>query len=148
MNLVLYQNKTAVNRSTRALTQIASITGHLREGCNILNPDIRVEYNSAYLTANYAYIPEFGGRYYFFREAATIEGKVMVLHLHVDVLYTYRQQIMAAPCIAERSSSNFDLMLPDDAYAEEAGYYYHSLSLPYTFRPDHGIYVLSTTGGF
>lgn len=147
MDIVLYQNRTAVNRSTRALTPIAAISGFLREGCNILNPDIRVEYNSAYLTANYAYIADFG-RYYFFREAPTIEGKIMVLHLHVDVLYTYRQQIMAAPCIAERSSSNFDLMLPDDAYAEEAGYYYHSLSLPYTFRPDHGIYVLSTTGGF
>ena len=147
MNLVLYQNKTAVNRSTRNLTQIASITGHLREGCNILNPDIRLEYNSAYLAANYAYIPEFN-RYYYFREAPTIVGKVMMLHLHVDVLYTYRSLIMAAPCIAERSSSNFDLMLPDDAYAEEAGYYYHSLSLPYTFRPDRGIYVLSTTGGF
>lgn len=147
MNIILYQNKTASNRPNRNLTQVASLNGHLRESDNVFNPDIRVEYNSSNLTANYAYIPDYG-RYYFFSEPPTIDGKTMILHLYVDVLYTYRAQIMAAECVAERSSSNFDLMLPDSAYAEEAGYYYHSLSLPYAFHPEQGIYVLSTTGGF
>lgn len=147
MQIELYSNKTPLNRVTRSLTPVATLSGYLREGCGIFAPDIRVNYNAAYIAANYAYIAEYG-RYYYFREPPTIEGDIMVLHLYVDVLYTYWSQIQGASCIAERSSSNFDLYLPDSAYAEEAGYYYHSLSLPYTFRPDSGIYVLSTTGGF
>lgn len=147
MQIVLYTNSTPLNRITRSLSTVATLDGHLREGCNILNPDIRVEYNGSYIGANYAYIADFG-RYYYFRESPTIEGDTMILHLHVDVLYTYATQIQNGSCIAERSSSNFDLFLPDSAYMEEAGYYYHSLSLPYNFRPDSGIYVLSTTGGF
>ena len=147
MQVILYTNTKPLNNLSRSLSAVGTITGTLREGCSILNPDITVEYNGAYLAANYAYIADFG-RYYYFREAPTIQGKTMVLHLHVDVLYTYRAQIMAASCIAERSSSNFDLMLPDSAYAEEAGYYYHSVSLPYSFRPDAGTYIISVTGGF
>ena len=59
MQIVLYSNKTPLNRVTRSLTTIATLTGYLREGCGIFSPDIRVNYNAAYIGANYAYIAEY-----------------------------------------------------------------------------------------
>lgn len=147
MNITLYTNTSPLNSIHRTLTQVASINGTLREGCIILNPDIRVEYNAAYLASNYAYIPDFGGRYYYFRDEPSLEGDVMVLHLYADSLYNYRSQVLVADCIAERSSSRYDVMLDDSAVLGVAGYEVFSRSLPYEFRPDQGKYVLIVAGG-
>lgn len=146
MNITLYTNTSPLNSIHRALTQVASINGALREGCKILNPDIRLEYNAAYLAANYAYIPDFG-RYYYYRDQPSLEGDVMVLHLYTDSLYNFRSQVLAADCIAERSSSRYDVMLDDSAVIGAAGYEVFSRSLPYEFRPDQGKYVLIVAGG-
>ena len=54
---------------------------------------------------------------------------------------------MASQCIAERSSSIYDLYLTDEAVASEAGYTYFSYSLPYTFHPENGKYILAVAGG-
>lgn len=125
-----------------------TITGEPRSAdtLDILEPEIVVEYNPEVLTRNFAFIPQFL-RYYTFEKPPTIQGKKMILHLEVDVFYTYRAAIMASQCIAERSSSKFDLYLNDEAVAAESGYEYYSYSLPYTFSPDGGKYILSVAGG-
>ena len=125
-----------------------TITGEPRSAdtLDILEPEIVVTYNPEVLTRNYAYIPQFL-RYYTFEKPPTIQGKTMILHLEVDAFYTYRAAIMASQCIAERSSSKFDLYLNDEAVAAEAGYEYYSYSLPYTFNPDNGKYILAVAGG-
>lgn len=146
MNIVIYKNKTPLNHITRSLTQVASLTGTLKEGCSILSPDITVDYKAAYITANYAYIADFG-RYYFFRQPPDIEGDTMTLHLYADSLYNYRSEVLSADCIAERSSSIYDLMLTDTAVSAVAGYEVFSRSLPYQFRPDMGTYILTVAGG-
>lgn len=146
MQIILYNNTRPLNNITRSLSTVATLNGTLKEGCNIYNPDIRVEYNAAYINANYAYIPEYS-RYYSFTQPPSIEGDLMVLHLAVDVLYTYASYVMGADCIAERSSSNYDVMLEDSAVCAVAGYEVFSRSLPYTFRPDQGKYVLIVAGG-
>lgn len=146
MNITLYHNTMPLDHISRTFTQAATLTGTLREGCNILNPDIRVKYNVGYLQCNYAYIADFG-RYYYFREPPTIEGDLMTIHLKADTLYNYRDVILKSYCIAERSTSNFELMLEDSAVSAVAGYDVFSRSLPYSFRPEQGIYVLTVAGG-
>lgn len=148
MNITLYQNTIALNKLNRTLTGAVTIAGYLRESCDILNPDIEIEYNSAYLSKNYAYIPQFS-RYYTFRKPPTIDtGRgLIILHLHVDVLFTYRACITRSQCIAERSSSHYNLNFPDNAVMREAGYDHFSGVLPYTFTPQNGSYVLTVTGG-
>lgn len=130
------------------MTDPITLTGEPRSADNldILEPEIVVAYNPEVLTRNYAYIPSFS-RYYTFEKPPTIQGKTMILHLEVDAFYTYRAAIMASQCIAERSSSKFDLYLNDEAVAAEAGYEYYSYSLPYTFNPDNGKYILAVAGG-
>lgn len=148
MNIILSKNIYPLNRAHRTMTDPITITGEPRstDTLDILEPEIVIEYNSEVLSRNYAYIPDFS-RYYTFEKPPTIQQKTMILHLEVDVFYTYRADIMASQCIAERSSSKFDLYLNDEAVAAEAGYEYYSYSLPYTFNPDGGKYILSVAGG-
>lgn len=147
MNIILYHNTIPLNHAARNLSQSATLTGTLREGCNILNPDIRVNYNVGYLQCNYAYIADFG-RYYYFREPPTIEGDIMTIKLHADALYNYLQTIMKSQCIAERSSSKFNLYLADPALNGETKYHYFSRAFTggHEFTPEQGTYILSVAG--
>lgn len=146
MQITLSKNTKPINHMTRTFAEPVVVSGFLRDGCDIFSPEIEVEYNAAYLQKNYAHIPEYG-RYYYFSEPPTIEGKKMILHLMADSLYNFRSVILSSQCIAERSSSSFDLYLTDEAVASEAGYTYFSYSLPYTFHPESGKYILAVAGG-
>ena len=148
MNIILYQNTKPISHMARTLLNPLQITGepHEADTLDVVNPDIVLEYNSAYLQYNFCYIPSFG-RYYYFRDAPTITKKTITLHLCVDVKYTYRSIIMRSQCIAERSSSLYDVFLADGAVVDSTGYRYYSRSLPYEFRPDAGSYVLFVAGG-
>ena len=147
MQIVLYKNNKPLNHVTRSFNLPVSLVGNLREGFDGMDPDIEVEYNAAFFSYNYAYIADFGGRYYYYRESPTVEGKKMILHLTADSLYNWRSIIMKSQCIAERSSSLYDVFLADSAVVDSAGYRYYSRSLPYEFRPDYGSYILFVAGG-
>lgn len=146
MQIILYNNGKLLNRLERDLNVVATLNGSLRESCDIINPQIAVEYDAAYLTANYAYIPAFN-RYYYFSEPPLIDGKRMILLLHADALYNYRDLILKSECIAERSSSNYNQYLDDSAILKLAGYQYYSRSLPYEFKPNGGSYIIMVAGG-
>lgn len=146
MQITLYNNTKLLNRLERTFNDAVTLTGELRDAMNVIDPDIYVEFNSAYLTKNYAYLPDFN-RYYYFRQPPSVDGKRMMLHLHADALYNYRDLILKSDCIAERSSSNYNLYLEDDAIMKASGYDYFSRSLPYEFTPDSGSYILICAGG-
>lgn len=147
MQITLYQNSVPKSRITRSLSNALTVTGEPKSGdsLDVLNPIITVAYNASIMAYNYVYIPDFG-RYYFITDMA-IQGKTIQISMHVDVLYTYRSSVLGAQCIAERSSSDYDLMLEDTAVSAVAGYEIFSRSLPYAFRPDQGVYVLIVAGG-
>lgn len=148
MQIIFYNQTIPLNHIERNLTQSATMTGTLKEGCDVLNPDIRVNFNSGFISnSNYAYIADFG-RYYYFREPPTIDGDYMVIHLHADALYNYRNLVLASDCIAERSSNRFNLKLKDSALLGETGYNYYSRSFEggYSFQPNAGKYILCTGG--
>lgn len=144
--IVLYQNSVPLNHARRTFTNPLSISGTPREDVNPLYPEITVEYNAAIMQYNYAYIAEYG-RHYSFKELPTVEGKKLKLNLEADTFWNWKNVIMRSQCIAERSSSNFDLMVEDSAVTGVAGYTYFSRSLPYTFQPESGTYVLMVAGG-
>lgn len=146
MQLILYTNSSPLNYLSRSLSNATTITGHLRDATDILNVDVVVSYDVNYLNKNYCYIADFG-RYYYFRESPTVDGKTIILHLHSDALYNYRAIIMRSPCIAQRSSSDYNLNIPDSAVISEVGYDYFTGVLPYRFTPENGQYVLTVSGG-
>ena len=147
MDIIFYKNKSPLNNVSRVLSDAVTKSGFLREGSDILSPDVTLEYNSTFLTYNYAYIADYG-RYYYYNGAPSIEGKTMVVHLKADSLYNYLSEVLAADCIAERSSSNYNMFLKDSALLGEVGYKYFSRSFTggASFTPERGKYILMTGG--
>lgn len=144
--IIFYKNSVPLNHNRRTLTDPLQILGTPRESLNLLRPEITVEYNAAIIAYNYAYIAEYN-RYYSFSELPTVEGKTLKLSLKADTFWNWKAVIMKSQCIAERSSSFYDVMLDDPAVVGVAGYTYYSRSLPYEFQPDQGTYILMVAGG-
>ena len=145
MQIDFYKNLVPKNRLYRKLTGHLVAQGHLKEATDILNPVITVAYNAYHININYCYIPDFG-RYYFINDYI-IDGDTVTLKLHVDVLYTYRNNILNSQCIAERSSSSFSIGLTDGFIKAENGYRYNFSKFPYTFGGANSCYILTVTGG-
>lgn len=144
--IIFYKNSVPLNHNRRTLSDPLQILGTPREAINLLRPEITVEYNAVIMSYNYAYIAEYN-RYYSFSELPTVEGKTLKISLKADTFWNWKNIIMKSQCIAERSSSLYELMLEDTAVSAVAGYDIYSRSLPYEFRADMGRYVLIVAGG-
>lgn len=79
-----------------------------------INPSLLVDKDLINIeSTNYMWINEFG-RYYYITSITGGPGNRVIVDGHVDVLYTYADQIEQCECIAERSTSHANLYLPDD----------------------------------
>ena len=145
MQVILYKNTSPLNKISRSLGSPLTKTCTLRNNCDVLNPTIELEYDASLLTYNFAYIADFG-RYYYINDSM-IDGKKLVLKMHVDVLYTYRNIIQASQCVAKRSSSHYNPDVHDDLCTYENGWDYYSGVLPYEFKANNGDYILTVAGG-
>lgn len=74
-----------------------------------------IELDSAALDYNYCYIPAFG-RYYFVQTTTIITADIIEYSLSVDVLATWKNEILASSCYVLRSASDYNLKLVDDTW--------------------------------
>lgn len=115
MEIKLYNNLSDINVVGKNLANEHTLTGTLRESCNIEAPDITIADATA-LSYNYAYIPDFG-RYYFFSKAPTVISENLVqLHLQVDVLESFKSEIRRCKGIISRQERLFNKYLTDEEY--------------------------------
>lgn len=108
MNIIFYTYTNEKNAINKTLTSLATLSGNLRSECDILNPVITVEIDNSNLTqteiiktANYAYIEDFG-RYYFITGIKGVGKNLVEITLKVDVLYSWKNEILAQSCIISR----------------------------------------------
>ena len=101
-----------INKTVNPITELlpCAVT---EDSNSILNPKLLLKWNSNYIGANYAYIPEFQ-RYYFIDDISLNTGGNCVISLSVDVLYTYSAQIMQLTVTAARSSNKYNRYLNDN----------------------------------
>lgn len=118
MQLDFYTTSSEKNRLVKNLSALQTMTGHLVEMCDVVNPTIKVGFTSSLLTKNYVYIPAFE-RYYFIN-SMQIENKEIIVNLHVDVLMTYAQQIKNSNAHIIRSASNYDEFIIDEMIINKA----------------------------
>ena len=99
-----------------------TLSGTLRDECNILNPQIIIESNITLVRFNYAYIPDFF-RYYYVTDIDVVrtDGNKSLyrLSLSVDVLMSYRDEIRKLRVILRRQENKVtpnivDTKLPCD----------------------------------
>ena len=150
MDIQLFKNNTPPPHMGRSLTPVAAfaIPDNVIEKMDLLNPVLTFK-NSDFpniATANYCHIGAPFNRYYFLGTATAGEDGLTRIPCHVDVLYTYRQNILNADCIAERSSSSYSDYLQDEYIQIEKGYTYNISKFNYSFNPDTGDYVLLVSG--
>lgn len=145
MTLKLYTNYSDKNHLDKSITQQGSdITGTLREDCSIVDPVIKIESitNFNISTCNYAYISEFG-RYYYITNIVCV-GKLYELHMHCDVLMSFKSQIRGNSAVIARNENTYNLYLTDGVFKTYANPHYQIKKFPSGFSGFH--YVLTISG--
>lgn len=116
MNIVLYRNVSENNSVNKNLTELTTLSGTLREQSSIIDPVITIAEIDDYVgSMNYAYIPQFN-RYYFITNVESVRAGLWRVSFHVDVLFTYREQIKSNRAIIERNEIEYDLKLNDGLF--------------------------------
>lgn len=118
MTIELYKVLNEKNKINKQTSGGVSFEGTLREGCDVVNPVIRLEAAVDSICGfNYAYIPEFK-RYYYINNTSSLRTGLSQLSLTVDVLTTFKETVLNSNCIITRSSKTGDAIhsLPDDRY--------------------------------
>lgn len=123
MNIILYKSNAEKNRMYKSsyLTQVANLTGSLRDGSSIIDPVIQIRGDASFFVANYMYIEEFN-RYYFITDISVEHTMDIIISAHVDVLMSWNTEIVGNQCRVIRNEYNGDDFIVDDM-AEIYPYY-------------------------
>lgn len=136
MTIHLYKHGATPKRIDKStfLNDVGEISGVvLKETENELTPDFILNTNSLVYNANYFFC-DFTSRYYYITDLEMMTGGRIVLHSRVDVLMTFRNEIMSSSSWVEVSdktsdtSDNYDMLHND-----------------FPFRQDYDILGKSTT---
>lgn len=115
-NIVLQTNNSDKNVLDKSLTNIATISGTLKNETSIINPVILITGNlTTYVNCNYMTISTFG-RSYFVTDIRSIRNGLIEVSGHVDVLTSYKNQIRENTGIIHRQENLWNLYLNDGAF--------------------------------
>lgn len=81
---------------------------------SVIRPSLKVSSGLIGQSVNYVYVSELE-RYYYIRNW-TMENGYVILECEVDVLMSYKNEILGKNCIAKRSENRYNLYLPDDKF--------------------------------
>ena len=121
-NIVLYKFSKKTGSMAQPSASVPSVTYSCtaRESVSVVNPIILIEDpNDALIGYSYAYIADWGKRYYFISDTVLVNDHLYELHLSSDVLATYRTDIRNSSQFIMRSASNYNLNLIDTMYDME-----------------------------
>ena len=146
MNIKLYNTVSPRNKLNKTLNLVADITGESNIPVGEHNPNFIV--SSGHLTgvksSNYLYCTDTGKYYYI--EDYEIENQTVRIKCKIDVLMTYKTQILSNTCtIAKNENGSLsDSYLLDDNYKIDAYSNIVTKTFPHGF--DDESMILLTTG--
>lgn len=109
MNVVFYNHSKRSN-STKLPTEGVTIPCVLKDGCSVISPILEIK-TATRPNYNYAYISDFG-RYYYVDDWTYYRG-IWNCSLSVDVLTSWRSNVLNTTAYVEYSSSNYSLDYTD-----------------------------------
>lgn len=116
MNITLQVNNSDFHVINKNITDVSSLSGYLRESSSIINPVVMIEVPAGSIAGcNYMTISEFG-RSYYITDIESVRANLTRVTAHVDVLYTYRNQILNATGIIKRQQNLWNLYLDDGVF--------------------------------
>lgn len=125
------------------LSGLKQYTGVFRDEVNVMTPVFQIETTDNLSGYNYAYIADFG-RYYFVKDIKAVRNGLWEFSLAVDVLMSYKTQIMALTAVIRRNSNLFNLYINDNNYMTLNYPRIQTKSFPNGFGQWN--YILTTTG--
>lgn len=143
-NIVLQVNNSEKERLDKSITDIATISGTLREKTSLIDPVIVIEGDlSNYVNCNYMTIPAFN-RSYFINNITSVSNNLFEISAHVDVLTTYKTQIRTNDAIIARQEKKWNLYLNDGVFKTYQNPYIVTKAFPSGFTSQH--FVFSVAG--
>lgn len=131
---------------TNFLSDKISLTGTLRNESSIINPSILIQATNP-SRWNYMFISEFG-RYYFINDIESIRTNIWKLDGHVDVLFSFKDEIMKCRGIVSKSNLNTfaNKFYDDGSFVTESRKWLTFKEFPNSFKRD-GSVILIASGG-
>lgn len=112
MQIKLYNNQNVKNSINKVLQNEIVLNGTLKEPSSILSPQIKVVKQDDILLKNYCYIEKFK-RYYFIENITVENNNFLTLELSVDVLESFKTDILNSTQVIGRQENSFDLKIVD-----------------------------------
>lgn len=137
MTLKLYKQSATPNRVDKSgfLNDVGEVSTIIVKGTeNTLTPDFLVQTNATVYNANYFFC-DFTSRYYYITGYDVTTGGRMIIHSRVDVLMTFRNEILSSSAWVLRS----------DRTTDESDNY-EMLHNDYPFRQDYDVMGMSSFG--
>lgn len=131
MNVNFYNMKLKKNELNKVLNTPIVKACSVKDGITLEDPVLYLEYDANLLAYNYVYIPDF--QRYYFVTGREIDGKTIYVSLHVDVLASFKNDILASTGTATRSNF-YNKNIPDKMVASLPGenIQYRTLSSAFT----------------
>ena len=115
-NISLQYNHSELNRLSKDVDTILTLSGTLRAETSIIDPVVTVEVSiTDVASCNYMTIPQFG-RSYFIRNIRSIRERLIEISGHVDVLSSFDSQIRANTAIITKQENEWNLYLNDGSF--------------------------------
>lgn len=106
MKITFYKNISSDNTINKSLSLVHDVIECVvKQPISIINPIVTIEYNSDInKNCNYVYIEDFN-RYYYVTDMQPLTGSRLQIELKVDVLMSFKTQILSLPCIVDKQQS-------------------------------------------
>lgn len=126
MELTFYKYAATPERvdKTQFLTVMGNISNVvLKQDTNLLKPTFILSTNPIVYNSNYMY-SDFTQRYYFINNITALAGQAIAIDATVDVLYTYKKEILASSAWVKSSggvtdNTSYDMMHNDFPFQED-----------------------------
>lgn len=102
MEVIFYYNASDDRKIVKDLLEGVTLEGELRDEANIMSPTIRFK-STDFMRYNYCYIPTFQ-RYYSVTEINAYRNGLWDVSMAVDVLMSFKGDILRYPCIVDKQS--------------------------------------------
>lgn len=112
ISVTLMNNASPVEQIGKTLTEVSTYSCVLKQDTSILKPVIRIQTTDNIVTCNYMYISDLS-RYYFIDDIVSEKNNIWNISAHVDVLETYKDDILSNQAVIKRQQNRYNLYLND-----------------------------------
>lgn len=150
MQIDLFVCKSERNRVNKSehMSNRFTLSGYIRKPTSAMNVSIEIEKTNPLLyDYNYMYINEFK-RYYFIDEIINTSNKRWIVNASVDVLMSFKNDILSTSAIIDKSETEkaSNLYLDDGSFVMDSRKYNEIKEFPSGFN-ENGAYILICAGG-